>query len=120
MKQIVANVRAVRPGAKIIGFPKGAGHRYYGYREATGIDMLALDWTVPLDVAKQLQEGGPVQGNMDPLRVVAGQDAIKQGVDRILEALSDGPFVFNLGHGITPEANPDDMGYLVQRVRGQV
>lgn len=120
VKQIVANVRAARPNAKIIGFPKGAGHRYHGYREATGIDMLALDWTVPLDVAKELQQGGPVQGNMDPLRVVAGQDAIKEGVDRILEALSDGPFVFNLGHGITPEAKPDDMGYLVQRVRGQV
>ncbi|MEM0899370.1 MAG: uroporphyrinogen decarboxylase [Pseudomonadota bacterium] len=120
VKRIVANVRAARPDAKIIGFPKGAGWLYRGYREKTGIDMLALDWTVPLDVAADLQKEGPVQGNMDPLRVVAGRDAIKDGVDRILEELAGGPFVFNLGHGITPQADPEDMGYLVQRVRGQI
>ena len=80
--------------------------------------MIALDWTVPLDVAVLLQKEGAIQGNLDPLRVVAGRDAIKDGVDRILDALSGGPFVFNLGHGITPQADPDDMGYLVDCVRG--
>ena len=116
--RVVKGVRAVRPDAKIIGFPKGAGWMYRGYRERTGIDMLALDWTVPLDVAVDLQKEGPVQGNLDPLRVVAGRDAIREGVDRILNALGNGPFVFNLGHGITPEADPEDMAYLVNHVRG--
>lgn len=120
VSRIVSAVKAERPGAKIIGFPKGAGYLYRGYREKTGVDMVALDWTVPLDVAAAMQKEGPVQGNLDPLRVVAGQEAIREGVDRILDALSSGPFVFNLGHGITPEADPDDMAYLVKRVRGQV
>lgn len=119
VRRIVDKVRAQRPGAKIIAFPKGAGHFYRNYREKTGVDMVALDWTVPLSFAVELQEEGPIQGNMDPLRVVAGREAIKQGVDRIMDALGNGPFVFNLGHGITPDADPDDMDYLVRYVRGE-
>lgn len=120
VKRMVARVRAARPQAKIIAFPKGAGHFYKGYVEKTGVDMVALDWTVPLSFAAELQKDSPVQGNMDPLRVVAGREAIRQGVDRIMDALGSGPFVFNLGHGITPEANPDDMDYLVRYVRGEI
>lgn len=119
VRRIIETVKSERPGAKIIAFPKGAGYMYRGYREKTGADMIALDWTVPLDVAVQMQKEGAIQGNLDPLRVVAGQAAINDGVARILDALSGGPFVFNLGHGITPQADPDDMAYLVQRVRGQ-
>ena len=119
VSRIIEAVKRERPGAKVIAFPKGAGFQYRTYRERTGADMVALDWTVPLDVAVEMQKEGPVQGNLDPLRVVAGRDAIRQGVDRILDALSGGPFVFNLGHGITPQADPDDMGYLVERVRGK-
>ncbi|WP_306117195.1 MULTISPECIES: uroporphyrinogen decarboxylase [unclassified Roseitalea] len=119
VRRIIEMVRAERPGAKVIAFPKGAGYQYRGYREKTGADMVALDWTVPLDIAAEMQKEGPVQGNLDPLRVVAGRAAIREGVDRILEALSGGPFVFNLGHGITPQADPDDMAYLVDYVRGQ-
>ncbi|WP_421855832.1 uroporphyrinogen decarboxylase [Oricola sp.] len=118
VKRIVDKVRASKPDARIIGFPKGAGALYRGYREATGIDALGLDWTVPLDFAAELQREGPVQGNLDPLRVVAGRIAIKDGVERILEKLGNGPLIFNLGHGITPQANPEDMGYLVDCVRG--
>ena len=120
VKRIVEKVRAARPGAKIIAFPKGAGQFYHGYREKTGVDMIALDWTVPLAFAAELQKEGPVQGNLDPLRVVAGKNAIKEGVDRIMSALGNGPFVFNLGHGITPDAKPEDMDYLVRYVRGEV
>lgn len=120
VRHIIDTVRAARPQAKIIAFPKGAGYQYRGYREKTGADMIAIDWTVPLDVAVEMQKEGAIQGNMDPLRVVAGRAAIKEGVDRILDALSGGPFVFNLGHGITPQADPDDMAYLVQYVRGQI
>lgn len=118
VRRIIATVKKERPGAKVIAFPKGAGFQYRQYRERTGADMVALDWTVPLDVAQAMQKEGPIQGNLDPLRVVAGRDAIAEGVDRILQALAGGPFVFNLGHGITPQADPDDMGYLVRRVRG--
>lgn len=118
MKRIVGKVRAVRPDAKIIGFPKGAGSLYRGYREKTGVDALGLDWTVPFSFAAELQKEGPIQGNLDPLRLVAGRDAIREGVDRILDALGNGPLIFNLGHGVTPQADPDDVGYLVDRVRG--
>lgn len=120
MKRIVDKVRAARPGAKIIGFPKGAGMLYRGYREKTGVDALGLDWTVPLSFAAELQKDGPIQGNLDPFRVVAGRGPISDGVDRILDALGNGPLIFNLGHGITPQADPDDVGYLVDRVRGLV
>lgn len=120
VKRIVEKVRAVKSDAKIIAFPKGAGQFYQGYREKTGVDMVAMDWTVPLSFAAELQKEGPVQGNLDPLRVVAGKSAIKEGVDRVMDALGNGPFVFNLGHGITPDADPEDMDFLVQYVRGNV
>ena len=119
VRKIIAQVKQERPGTPVIAFPKGAGYQYRNYRERTGADMVALDWTVPLAFAAELQKDGPVQGNLDPLRVVAGRGAIKEGVDRILEALSGGPFVFNLGHGITPQADPEDMAYLVDCVRGK-
>lgn len=119
VRRIIATVKSERPGAKIIAFPKGAGYMYRGYRRKTGADMIALDWTVPLDIAVELQKEGAVQGNLDPLRVVAGRPAITEGVKRIIDALSGGPFVFNLGHGITPQANPEDMAYLVDCVRGK-
>ena len=119
VRAIIDHVKRERPGTPVIAFPKGAGFQYRGYREQTGADMIALDWTVPLNVAAELQREGAVQGNLDPLRMVAGRSAIKEGVDRILEALSSGPFVFNLGHGITPQADPDDMAYLVDHVRGK-
>lgn len=120
VKRIVDKVRSARPNAKIIAFPKGAGHFYRGYREKTGVDMVALDWSVPLEFAAELQKEGPVQGNLDPQRVVAGKSAIKEGVDRIMDALGNGPLVFNLGHGITPDAKPEDMDYLVRYIRGEL
>lgn len=119
MKRIVDTVRAQKPDATIIGFPKGAGMLYRDYRQKTGVDALGLDWTVPLSFAAELQKDGPVQGNLDPLRVVAGRETIRDGVDRILDVLGNGPLIFNLGHGITPQADPDDVGYLVDHVRGK-
>ncbi|MEL6819376.1 MAG: uroporphyrinogen decarboxylase [Pseudomonadota bacterium] len=119
VKKIIDGVKAARPGTPIIAFPKGSGYQYRGYREQTGADMIAIDWTVPLDIAVEMQKEGAIQGNLDPLRVVAGKAAIKEGVDRIMDALAGGPFVFNLGHGITPQADPDDMAYLVGYVRGE-
>jgi len=118
VKRIVDKVRKDIPDAKIIGFPKGCGVQYRGYRDATGVDVLGLDWAVPLDFAGELQKEGAVQGNLDPTRLIAGGDALDIGVDRILAALGDGPLIFNLGHGITPETPIEHVEQMLKRVRG--
>ncbi len=87
--------------ARIIAFAKGAGYLLKDYRQGTGADAIGLDWSVPLAFAAELQKDGPVQGNLDPMRVVAGGVALQEGIDRILETLGHGPLIFNLGHGIT-------------------
>ncbi len=115
--EIVRQVRAVYPEVPIIGFPKGAGSRYSTYREKTGVTGLGLDWTVPLSQARSLQAGGAVQGNLDPLRLVAGGRALSEGVDAILKALGAGPLIFNLGHGITPETPIEHVEAMIRQVR---
>lgn len=117
--RMIASVRARRPQAKIIAFAKGAGLLLKQYRQKTGADAIGLDWTVPLAFAVDLQKEGPVQGNLDPMRVVAGGVALEEGIDRILDALGNGPLIFNLGHGITPQADPANVSVLVSRVRGE-
>ena len=117
VRKIVARVRDVHPDTPIIGFPKGAGTLYDTYREKTGVTALGLDWSVPLSQAKRLQAQGAVQGNLDPLRLVAGGKALDEGIDRILEVLSDGPLIFNLGHGITPNAPIAHVEAMIARVR---
>ncbi|QKC87814.1 uroporphyrinogen decarboxylase [Mesorhizobium sp. NZP2234] len=118
--EIVRQVRAVHPDVPIIGFPKGAGARYRTYRQKTGVTGLGIDWTVPLAAAKDLQRSGAVQGNLDPLRLVAGGKALSDGVETILKALSDGPLIFNLGHGITPETPIAHVEAMVKQVRSAV
>ncbi|KQZ15069.1 uroporphyrinogen decarboxylase [Mesorhizobium sp. Root554] len=115
--KIVSRVREVYPDVPIIGFPKGAGANYAGYRGETGVNGLGLDWTVPLEQARQLQAGGAVQGNLDPLRLVAGGPALAEGVDAILGKLGGGPLIFNLGHGITPETPIPHVEEMVRLVR---
>lgn len=117
VRRIVERIRARRPDAKIIAFAKGAGLLLDRYRHRTGADAVGLDWTVPLAFAKKLQEDGPVQGNLDPVRVVAGGRALDEGVDAILSSLGSGPLIFNLGHGITPDADPAHVERLVRRIR---
>ena len=118
MARIIASVKAQRPGARVIAFAKGAGVLLKDYRQKTGADAIGLDWTVPLSFAAELQKDGPVQGNLDPMRVVAGGQALEEGIDRILDKLGHGPLIFNLGHGITPQADPENVTALVRRVRG--
>lgn len=118
VSRIVKKVRAEIPDAKIIGFPKGVGAFYKCYAAATGIDMLGLDWTIPFEFAKELQADTPIQGNLDPNRLIAGGSALDEGVDAILEHLSGGPLVFNLGHGITPQTNIAHVEQMIARVRG--
>lgn len=116
--RIVSKVRAIIPDAKIIGFPKGAGIQYSDYRDEVGIDVLGLDWTVPLDFARELQAKGAIQGNLDPTRLIAGGDALNIGVDRILENLGEGALIFNLGHGITPDTPIAHVEQMLKRIRG--
>jgi uroporphyrinogen decarboxylase len=116
--RVIRSVKSRRPQAKVIAFAKGAGMNLKDYRQRTGADMIGLDWSVPLSFAAELQKDGPVQGNLDPMRVVAGGQALDEGIDRILSSLGHGPLVFNLGHGITPDARPEHVSQLVQRIRG--
>ena len=117
VRKIVENVRMEIPNAKIIGFPKGVGAFYKGYAKKTGVNMLGLDWTIPMSFAQDLQSEVPVQGNLDPNRLIAGGRALDEGIDAILENLSAGPLVFNLGHGITPLTPIPHVQQMVDRVR---
>lgn len=117
VRRIIESVRSRRPHAKVIAFAKGAGILLKQYRQKTGADAIGLDWSVPLSFAVELQKDGPVQGNLDPMRVVAGGSALSEGIDAILQALGHGPLIFNLGHGITPQANPAHVTDLVAQVR---
>ncbi|EZP49199.1 Uroporphyrinogen decarboxylase [Sphingomonas sp. RIT328] len=116
---IVAGLRARCPEACIIGFPKGAGGKLPAYARETGVDAIGLDETVdPVWADRSLPAGMPVQGNLDPLALLAGGPALDDGIDRVLAAFRDRPHVFNLGHGIgqfTPIAHVEQ---LVARVRG--
>ena len=116
--RMIRTVRAARPGARIIAFAKGAGMNLKSYRQQTDANAIGLDWSVPLSFATELQKEGPVQGNLDPMRVVAGGRALSEGIDAILQALGNGPLIFNLGHGITPDADPAHVSDLVRQVRG--
>jgi uroporphyrinogen decarboxylase len=120
VRRIVDRLRAARPGAKVIAFAKGAGYMLKDYRNGTRADAIGLDWSVPLAFARELQQEGAVQGNLDPMRVVAGGRALDEGIDAILQMLGSGPLIFNLGHGITPQADPANVTRLVNRVRGVV
>lgn len=117
-RRIVDAVRAEIPGTRVIGFPRGAGARAKAYVEGTGIDAIGLDWTMPLAFARDsLQPVTAVQGNVDPLALLSGGRALDESVDRILETLSAGRLIFNLGHGILPETPIAHVESMLNRVR---
>jgi uroporphyrinogen decarboxylase len=117
-KRIVADVRRAVPGAKIIGFPRGAGSNLKRYVEDIEIDAVGLDWMVDLDFARdEIQRRRAVQGNLDPLALRAGGAALDRSVDAILAALAGGPFIFNLGHGILPDTPIAHVEQMLKRVR---
>jgi uroporphyrinogen decarboxylase len=118
-QRIVTDVRRAVPGAKLIGFPRGAGSNLKRYVEELEIDAVGLDWMVDLDFARDaIQRKRPVQGNLDPLALLAGGAALDRGVDAILAALGGGPFIFNLGHGILPDTPLAHVEQMLKRVRG--
>ncbi|MET0388107.1 MAG: uroporphyrinogen decarboxylase [Polyangiales bacterium] len=116
---IIEALRRKHPHVPFIAFPRGAGLLYNGYLEATKADALGLDTTVPLDWAvtrAQRTLGRCVQGNLDPHLLVVGGPAMRNETDRILSALSRGPFIFNLGHGIDKHTPPEHVTDLVQHI----
>ena len=117
-QRIVAKVRSQVPDAKVIGFPRGAGAGLLRYVEDVPVDAVGLDWMAdPAFVRDQIQWRVPVQGNLDPLALLAGGSALDQGVDNILAAFSERPFIFNLGHGILPQTPIAHVEQMIARVR---
>ncbi len=118
---IVAAMKLRYPDLPIIGFPRGAGSRSFGFVERTGVDGISCDTAMPLALIRSSLSGKTVvQGNLDPLLLVAGGLALERRVNEIIEALSGNPFIFNLGHGIVPETPPEHIGQLVRFVRGDI
>ena len=119
-RAIAERLRAHHPTVPIIGFPRAAGMNLYGFIEGAGVDAVSLDQMMPLALAKEtVQPKIPVQGNLDPIALLTGGAALDGTVDAIMENLSGGPFVFNLGHGIMKETPPEHVSRLVERVRGR-
>lgn len=118
VQKIVAKVKKINPTAKIIGFPRGIGSFYENYQQQTKIDMLSLDWTVSMKMARRLQKQCPIQGCLDPRRLAVGGEALTKGVETILENLGSGPLVFNLGHGILPHTPVENVEKMIKLIRG--
>ena len=117
-RQIIANVRRAKPGAKFIGFPRGIGPAIAHFAAATGVDCVGIDSALsPAYAAKELQPTYAVQGNLDPMALLAGGDAMLNAAAGIIEALGDGPFIFNLGHGVVPQTPPEHVEALAEFIR---
>lgn len=117
--RIVAALHARAPGVPVIGFPKGAGGKLAAYARETRADAIGIDETVdPAWAHAALPEGLPVQGNLDPLALIAGGETLDAAVDRILDAFRERPHIFNLGHGILPDTPIAHVERLLARVRG--
>ncbi len=116
--KIVAGLKTRHPDTPIIGFPKGAGGKLPAYARETGVDAVGVDETVdPVWANEYLPAGMPVQGNLDPLALIAGGAALDAAVQRILGAFADRPHIFNLGHGILPDTPIEHVENLLTLVR---
>lgn len=118
-RRIITEMKRRFPGLPIIAFPREAGPAYAGFARTTGADCVALDNSVdPAWAAQAVQCDGCVQGNLAPHFMVEGGEAMDNAARAIVQALRGGPHIFNLGHGITPDASPDNVTRLVAVVRG--
>ena len=117
-RRIIAELKARHPGLPVIAFPREAGQRYVGYARATGADCVALDNSVvPEWAAEHVQCDGCVQGNLAPRHMVTGGAELVAETRRIVQAFRGGPHIFNLGHGITPDARPENVALMIETVR---
>jgi uroporphyrinogen decarboxylase len=118
-QRIIAALKARHPGLPVIAFPREAGLRYAGFARATGADCVALDSAVSADwAAAQVQRDGCVQGNLDPRLLVQGGEELVRETRRVVRTFAGGPHIFNLGHGITPDADPDNVQRMIDAIRG--
>ena len=119
-KRIIAALKAKHPRVPVIAFPREAGEGYIGFARATGADCVALDNSVSADwAAAHVQVDGCVQGNLAPGHMVTGGADLVDETRRIVNAFAGGPHIFNLGHGITPDADPDNVALMIETVRAQ-
>jgi uroporphyrinogen decarboxylase len=117
--RIIAALKARHPGIPVIAFPREAGQGYVGFARATGADCVALDNSVSAEwAAEHVQKDGCVQGNLAPHHMVTGGQALVDETRRIVRAFARAPHIFNLGHGITPDADPDNVKRMIDTVRG--
>lgn len=116
--RIIAALKARHPGLPIIAFPREAGAGYVGFAKTTGADCVAIDNSVtPEWAAQNVQNDGCVQGNLAPGHMVTGGQALIDATRRVTQTFRNGPHIFNLGHGITPDANPDNVQLMIDTVR---
>ena len=116
--RIISALKARHPGLPVIAFPREAGAGYVGFAAATGADCVAIDNSVsPEWAAAHVQTAGCVQGNLAPEHMVTGGEALVTETRRVVRAFARGPHIFNLGHGITPDANPDNVTLMIETVR---
>ena len=115
--RIVASLKAARPDVPVIAFPRGAGPRYPGYQTAVAAHGLGLDTSVPLAWARCALPEVCLQGNLDPIALLVGGRTMRMEAERIVAALAGSRYVFNLGHGVLPETDPDAVGELVHLIK---
>ena len=117
-KKIIAALKSKHPGVPIIAFPRQAGERYIGFAKKTGADCVALDDSVNADwIARNVQGDGCVQGNLASSHMVSGGAELVDETKKIVKSLSGGPHIFNLGHGITPDADPNNVQIMIDTIR---
>ena len=117
-RRIVERLKALHPDVPVSGFPKGAGAKLADYAARTGVDAIGVDETIdPHWANRALPQGMPVQGNLDPLALIAGGRAVEEAVDTIRAAFADRPHIFNLGHGILPDTPLSHVEALIRHVR---
>jgi len=116
-RRIVEGLRVRVPNAPVIGFPRGAAGNLPAYAKATGVNLLGLDYATPLSFAAELPPQLGVQGNLDPLRLLAGGAQMDDRAEQIVTAFRNRPHIFNLGHGIVPETPIANLERLIAKVR---
>jgi uroporphyrinogen decarboxylase len=117
-RKITAALKARHPGLPVIAFPRGAGERFEGLHAAIGADCIALDDGVSAEwAAAHVQRGGCVQGNLASPHMVTGGKALIEAARAVRLAFAGGPHIFNLGHGITPDADPANVQLMIDTVR---
>ena len=118
-RRIIQALKARHPQIPVIAFPREARERYVGFARAVGADCVALDNSVDAEwAAANVQTDGCVQGNLNPRLLVEGGPELERETRRIFDAFKGGPHIFNLGHGITPDADPDNVHRMLAAIRG--